>query len=92
MKRKKQNKRLLKDASEVIQHFIDHPYLLDGRMKKIHIILEEEYIHCEVSKSKLNFYLTMKEGKVQRDYEIQESPYENSEKASDSSSPSDLLN
>ena len=68
MKRKKQNKRLLKDASEVIQHFIDHPYLLDGRMKKIHIILEEEYIHCEVSKSKLHFSLTMKEGKVQRDY------------------------
>ena len=89
MKRKKQNKRLLKDASEVIQHFIDHPYLLDGRMKKIHIILEEEYIHCEVSKSKLNFYLTMKEGKVQRDYEIQESPYD---EVSDSSSPSDLLN
>ena len=88
MKRKKHNKRILKDASEVIQHFVDHPYLLDGRMKKIHIILEEEYIHCEVSKSKLNFYLTMKEGKVQRDYEIQESPYENS----DSSSPSDLLN
>ena len=88
MKRKKQNKRLLKDASEVIQHFIDPPYLLDGKLKNIHIILEEEYIHCEVSKSKLNFYLTMKEGKVQRDYEIQESPYENS----DSSSPSDLLN
>ena len=89
MKRKKQNKRLLKDASEVIQHFIDHPYLLDGRMKKIHIILEEEYIHCEVSKSKLNFYLTMKEGKVQRDYEIQESPYD---EVSDSSSPSNLIN
>ena len=88
MKRKKQNKRLLKDASEVIQHFIDHPYLLDGRMKKIHIILEEEYIHCEVSKSKLNFYLTMKEGKVQREYETHESPYE----MPDSSSPSDLLN
>ena len=88
MKRKKQNKRLLKDASEVIQHFIDYPYLLDGKLKKIHIILEEEYTHCEVSKSKLNFYLTMKEGKVQRDYEIQESPYENS----DSSSPSDFLN
>ena len=89
MKRKKQNKRLLKDASEVIQHFIDHPYLLDGKLKKIHIILEEEYIHCEVSKSKLNFYLTMKEGKVQRDYEIQESPYD---EVSDSSSPSDFLN
>ena len=89
MKRKKQNKRLLKDASEVIQHLRDHLYLLDGRMKKIHIILEEEYIHCEVSKSKLNFYLTMKEGKVQRDYEIQESPYD---EVSDSSSPSDLLN
>ena len=89
MKRKKQNKRLLKDASEVIQHFIDHPYLLDGKLKKIHIVLEEEYIHCEVSKSKLNFYLTMKEGKVQRDYEIQESPYD---EVSDSSSPSDLLN
>ena len=88
MKRKKQNKRLLKDASEVIQHFIDHPYLLDGRMKKIHIILEEEYIHCEVSKSKLNFYLTMKEGKVQREYDTHESPYE----MPDSSSPSDLLN
>ena len=89
MKRKKQNKRLLKDASEVIQHFIDHPYLLDGRMKKIHIILEEEYIHCEVSKSKLNFYLTMKEGKDQRDNEIQESPYD---EVSDSSSPSDFIN
>ena len=88
MKRKKQNKRLLKDASEVIQHLRDHLYLLDGKLKTIHIVLEEEYIHCEVSKSKLNFYLTMKEGKVQRDYEIQESPYENS----DSSSPSDLLN
>ena len=89
MKRKKQNKRLLKDASEVIQHFVDHPYLLDGKLKKIHIILEEEYIHCEVSKSKLNFYLTMKEGKVQRDYEIQESPYD---EVSDSSSPSNLIN
>ena len=88
MKRKKQNKRLLKDASEVIQHFIDHPYLLDGKLKKIHIILEEEYIHCEVSKSKLNFYLTMKEGKVQREYDTHESPYE----MPDSSSPSDLLN
>ena len=89
MKTKKQNKRLLKDASEVIQHFVDHPYLLDGKLKKIHIILEEEYIHCEVSKSKLNFYLTMKEGKVQRDYEIQESPYD---EVSDSSSPSNLIN
>ena len=82
MKRKKQNKRLLKDASEVIQHFIDHPYLLDGKLKKIHIILEEE------DESNLHFALTMKEGKVQRDYEIQESPYE----SSDSSFPSDLLN
>ena len=89
MKRKKHNKRILKDASEVIQHFVDHPYLLDGKLKKIHIVLEEEYIHCEVSKSKLNFYLTMKEGKVQRDYEIQESPYD---EVSDSSSPSNLIN
>ena len=88
MKTKKQNKRLLKDASEVIQHLRDHLYLLDGKLKTIHIVLEEEYIHCEVSKSKLHFSLVMKEGKVQRDYEIQESPYENS----DSSSPSDLLN
>ena len=82
MKRKKQNKRLLKDSSEVIQHFIDHPYLLDGKLKKIHIILEEE------DESNLHFALTMKEGKVQRDYEIQESPYE----SSDSSFPSNLLN
>ena len=82
MKTKKQNKRLLKDASEVIQHFVDHPYLLDGKLKTIHIVLEEE------DESNLHFALTMKEGKVQRDYEIQESPYENS----DSSSPSDLLN
>ena len=88
MKRKKHNKRLLKDASEVIQHFVDHPYLLDGKLKKIHIVLEEDYLHYEVSKSRLHFSLTMKEGKVQRDYEIQESPYENS----DSSSPSNLLN
>ena len=88
MKRKKQNKRLLNAASEVIQHFVDYPYLLDGKLKTIHLVLEEEYIHCECSKSRLHFSLTMKEGKVQRDYEIQESPYENS----DSSSPSDLLN
>ena len=88
MKRKKQNKRLLKDASEVIQHFVDHPYLLDGKLKKIHIVLEEEYIHCEVSKSRLHFSLTMKEGKVQREYDTHESPYE----MPDSSSPSDLLN
>ena len=82
MKRKKHNKRILKDASEVIQHFIDHPYLLDGKLKTIHIVLEDE------DESNLHFALTMKEGKVQRDYEIQESPYENS----DSSSPSNLLN
>ena len=82
MKRKKQNKRLLKDASEVIQHFIDHPYLLDGKLKTIHIVLEEE------DESNLHFALTMKEGKVQRDYEIQESPYE----SSDSSFPSNLPN
>ena len=82
MKTKKQNKRLLKDASEVIQHFIDHPYLLDGKLKTIHIVLEEE------DESNLHFSLTMKEGKVQRDYDTHESPYENS----DSSSPSDLLN
>ena len=82
MKRKKQNKRLLKDASEVIQHFIDHLYLLDGKLKTIHIVLEEE------DESNLHFSLTMKEGKVQRDYDTHESPYENS----DSSSPSDLLN
>ena len=82
MKRKKQNKRLLKDASEVIQHFIDHPYLLDGKLKTIHIVLEEE------DESNLHFSLTMKEGKVQREYDTHESPYENS----DSSSPSDLLN
>ena len=82
MKRKKQNKRLLKDTSEVIQHFIDHPYLLDGKLKKIHIILEEE------DESNLHFALTMKEGKVQREYDTHESPYE----SSDSSSPSDLLN
>ena len=89
MKRKKQNKKLLKDASEVIQHLRDHLYLLDGKLKTIHIVLEEEYIHCEVSKSKLHFSLVMKEGKVQRDYEIQESPYD---EVSDSSSPSDFLN
>ena len=83
MKTKKQNKRLLKDASEVIQHFIDHPYLLDGKLKTIHIVLEEE------DESNLHFALTMKEGKVQRDYEIQESPYD---EVSDSSSPSNLLN
>ena len=83
MKRKKQNKRLLKDASEVIQHFIDHPYLLDDKLKTIHIVLEEE------DESNLHFALTMKEGKVQRDYEIQESPYD---EVSDSSSPSNLLN
>ena len=82
MKSKKQNKRLLKDASEVIQHLIDHPYLLDGKLKTIHIVLEEE------DESNLHFSLTMKEGKVQRDYDTQESPYENS----DSSSPSNLLN
>ena len=82
MKRKKQNKRLLKDASEVIQHLRDHLYLLDGKLKTIHIVLEEE------DESNLHFALTMKEGKVQREYDTQESPYENS----DSSSPSDLLN
>ena len=42
MKTKKQNKRLLKDASEVIQHLRDHLYLLDGKLKTIHIVLEEE--------------------------------------------------
>ena len=82
MKRKKQNKRLLEDASEVIQYFRDHLYLLDGKLKTIHIVLEEE------DESNLHFSLTMKEGKVQRDYDTHESPYENS----DSSSPSDLLN
>ena len=83
MKTKKQNKRLLKDASEVIQHLRDHLYLLDGKLKTIHIVLEEE------DESNLHFSLTMKEGKVQRDYEIQESPYD---EVSDSSSPSNLLN
>ena len=83
MKTKKQNKRLLKDASEVIQHLRDHLYLLDGKLKTIHIVLEEE------DESNLHFSLTMKEGKVQRDYDTQESPYD---EVSDSSSPSDLLN
>ena len=82
MKTKKQNKRLLKDASEVIQHLRDHLYLLDGKLKTIHIVLEEE------DESNLHFALTMKEGKVQREYDTHESPYE----MPDSSSPSDLLN
>ena len=82
MNTKNQNKRLLKDAAEVIQHLRDHLYLLDGKLKTIHIVLEEE------DESNLHFSLTMKEGKVQREYDTHESPYENS----DRSSPSDLLN
>jgi len=82
MKRKKQNKRLLEDASEVIQYFRDHLYLLDGKLKTIHIVLEEK------DESNLHFALTMKEGKVQREYETHESPYE----IPDSSSPPNLLN
>ena len=83
MKRKKQNKRLLKDASEVISHFADNPYLLEGKLKNIHIVLEDK------DESALQLILSMKGGKVQRHYETHDSPYE----MSDSNQPtSGLIN
>jgi hypothetical protein len=74
MKRKKQNKKLLENASEVISHFADNPYLVEDKLKEIHIILEAE------DESALQLVLVMKEGKVQRHYETHESPYEMSDR------------
>ena len=67
MKRKKQNRTLLEEASKVLEELqiVNHP----EKLKNVHIILEVE----DESAIQLNF--TMTNGIVKKTYATHESPY-----------------
>jgi len=81
MKRKKQNRILLKEASEVLEELqiVNHP----EKLKNVHIILENK------DESALQLTLTMKNDKVLKTYDTHESPYEMSDR---NQSTSGLIN
>ena len=81
MKRKKQNRILLEEASEVLEELqiVNHP----EKLKNVHIILENK------DESALQLTLTMRNGKVLKTYDTHESPYEMSDR---NQSTSGLIN
>ncbi len=71
MKRKKQNRTLLEEASKVLEELqiVNHP----EKLKNVHIILEVE------DESAIQLTFTMKNGIVKKTYDTHESPYEMSD-------------
>ena len=81
MKRKKQNRILLEEASEILEQLqiVNHP----EKLKSVHIILENK------DESALQLTLEMKSGEVRKTYDTHESPYEMSDR---NQSTSGLIN
>ena len=72
MKRKKQNRILLEEASEILEELqmVNHP----EKLRNVHIILENK------DESAIQLTLAMKNGKIRKTYDTHESPYEMSDR------------
>ena len=72
MKRKKQNRVLLEEASKVLEELqlVNHP----EKLKYVHIVLEL------ADESALELCIGIKKGEIERTYEMHDSPYEMSDR------------